>query len=405
MILSREYQTGKLQRHGKNFVFLEVLPLNIAVGIKRGYSPIEDIALGVAETIPRLKGFENVIPLVLCAQGSYLDKLETIQTVPPMGKWVNPEERAQNKDRYEKHFSMINHINADIIHNHTTEFPHYFLSHPTTVPIVNTIHVDYKTEQLQAVNHEHIIHVALSEAHRKELQKQGVEVSEVIYNGIDVDSIDCVEKKENYVLSMGRMTPGKGHADAILAARAAGYKIVVAGIVQDKPEDIKYFNEQIKPHIELELDFEKNPQDFEAMVSSDKKVIFGTRLGNKKYELFGRAKAFLFPILWPEPFGLTMVEALATGTPVIAYNRASVPEIIKDREVGYIVNNVDELATSIRYAGKISPHACRTHAHQFSTELMAGNYAKLFSQLLEDRLHDEVHRVTPEQRRGRFPPF
>ncbi|GAJ16111.1 unnamed protein product, partial [marine sediment metagenome] len=120
------------------------------------------------------------------------------------------------------------------------------------------------------------------------------------------------------------------------------------------------------------------------IINSDKKVIYCSEVGNSKYDLYKKAKALLFPIQWEEPFGLVMIEALATGTPVLAYNFGSVPEIIEEGRSGFIFDNdVIALANGIKLANIIDPSNCRKRAMDFSMEIMAKNYADFFEEIIE----------------------
>ncbi len=364
---------------------LEVAPLNKPVG-ENGYSPIEKVLLDVTEELPKLKG-RHITPYVLGAKGSKAPNL--IETVEAIGSWNGIENRSDKfiKECYKRHFERINLIpNIDIIHNHTFEFTEYFTTHDIEIPVVNTVHISYETEKLDHYEKDKCFYVAISDSHRRELEKKGIPISRVVYNGIDISEIPFKDKKQDYVLSLGRITQDKGQHIAIESAILANQKIVVSGPIQGKVQDQKYFEEKIKPYIELEIDFEKNPvENMKTILNTDKRVIYCPEMNKSKFLLYKNAKAFMFPIQWEEPFGLVMVEAMATGTPVIGYNRGSVPEIIEDGKSGYIIEdgNIDGLAKSIDLVNQINPINCRKRASQFSRIRMAEGYADFFEDILE----------------------
>ena len=359
---------------------LEIAPLNKPIG-SEDYSPIEKILLGLSEELPKLKG-KRISTHTLCAKGSRVHN--AIETVEPIGDWHGVSSDLQEQS-YAKHFERIRTLeDFDIIHNHTAEFIDFIANKKITKPVVNTVHLspDSLVVARYYLQKEGSFYVAISQAHKRELERNGVKVERVIYNGIKIDEIPYETEKEDYVLCIGRITPDKGQDKAIAAAKKAGYKIVIAGPVQKKIEDIKYFEQEIKPHIEMEIDFEGDPSaGMREIINSDKNVIYCSEIGDSKYELYKRAKALLFPIQWEEPFGLVMIEALATGTPVLAYNRRSVPEIIEEGRSGFIFDNdITAYANGIKLADTIDPSNCRRRAMDFSVEMMAKNYADFFEE-------------------------
>lgn len=366
------------------YTVLEIAPLNKPIG-SRDYSPIEKIILGLSEELPKLKG-KRMSTYTLCAKGSRVHN--AIETVEPIGDWHEVPSDLQEQS-YAKHFERIRTLeDFDIIHNHTTELIDFIVNKRITRPVVNTVHIFPNRQDIAryCLQKEGSFYVAISQAHKKELEKRGVKVERVIYNGIKIDEIPYETRKEDYVFCIGRITPDKGQDKAIDAAKKAGYKIVIAGPIQKKTEDIEYFEQKIKPHIEMEIDFEKNPDEsMREIIDSDKKVIYCSEIGDSKYKLYKRARALLFPIQWEEPFGLVMLEALATGTPVLAYNRGSVPEIVEEGRSGFIFNNdITALANGIKLADTIYPSNCRKRAMDFSRETMARNYANFFEEVIED---------------------
>ena len=182
----------------------------------------------------------------------------------------------------------------------------------------------------------------------------------VVHNPIDTAEWPFTEDKQDYVLWMGRMSPDKGPHRAIAAARVAGVPLVLAGPVQ--PGQEKFFAEEVEPHLGRDgIDY------------------VGEADGDRKRELYRHAGALLMPIRWPEPFGLVMVEALACGTPVIAFREGAAPEVVQDGETGFVVADEDAMAASIARVGEIDPAACRESCEQrFGVPAVVAAYEEVY---------------------------
>jgi glycosyltransferase involved in cell wall biosynthesis len=171
------------------------------------------------------------------------------------------------------------------------------------------------------------------------------------------------EEKEDFVLFLGRAAPEKGWRRAIDAAVAAGERLVSAVKIAHPTEQVEW-ETNIQPVI---------PPDFQ---------ILGEITLEEKVDLLRRAKAVLFPIDWPEPFGLVMTEAMACGTPVIATPRGSVPEVVEDGVTGWIVDVEDypaQAAERLTHLSEIDPRACRERVQRsFSKEAMVAGYEQAF---------------------------
>lgn len=184
-----------------------------------------------------------------------------------------------------------------------------------------------------------------------------------IHHGIDVGSFPFGERSDGYLLFLGRFTPDKGADRAIEAARAAGRRLVLAGKVDGADED--HFRTDIEP-----------------AVDDDHVRYVGEADALGKRRLLAGADALLFPIEWDEPFGLVMIEALACGTPVIGFRRASVPEIVDDGLTGFVVEDVPAMADAIGRLGTIDRRACRRSAERrFSVERMVDDYERAYDRV------------------------
>jgi glycosyltransferase involved in cell wall biosynthesis len=162
----------------------------------------------------------------------------------------------------------------------------------------------------------------------------------VVYNPIDCSEWPFRAEKEDFLLWIGRMSPDKGPQRAIAAAREAGAPVVLAGPVQ--PGQEAFYAQEVEPHLGI-----------------DGAEYVGEADAERKRDLYQRARALLMPIRWAEPFGLVMVEALACGTPVIAFPEGSAPEIVEHGVTGFVVEDEHAMARAVARLGEIDPEACR----------------------------------------------
>ena len=185
-----------------------------------------------------------------------------------------------------------------------------------------------------------------------------------VYNAIPVDEYPFDERKEDYCLFLGRISPEKAPDLAIKAAREAGYRIVVAAKCNEPPEKA-YFEQRVRPLLGPDAEW------------------FGEANTDEKKELLAKARCLVFPIQWDEPFGIVMVEAMACGTPVVALDRGSVPEVVVEGETGFIRNEVDELAAAIQRVDEIDPKACRRRVlDRFDVSDMVEGYETIYRRML-----------------------
>ncbi len=252
----------------------------------------------------------------------------------------------------------------DIIHNQFDFLP---LSYSPLVgtPVVTTIH-GFSSPRILPVFKEYngIGHyVSISDADRS----PELTYERTIYHGIDIENFPFIgEPRGGYLLFFGRFHPDKGAAEAIEIAHRAGMRLVMAGIVQDRA----YFDERIAPRID-----------------GDKVRYAGSVGPEDRGRILGNAAALLHPIAFEEPFGLSVVEALACGTPVVAFSRGSMPELIRDGVTGFLVRSVEEAVKRLGDGlSRIDRNACRVDAERrFSKERMAGEYIELYRKIVNAR--------------------
>jgi glycosyltransferase involved in cell wall biosynthesis len=230
-------------------------------------------------------------------------------------------------------------------------------------PVVHTLHGAFVPEMRRLYSEvaNRVSYVAISENQRSHMPE--LDYAGVVYNGVNMPDYPFRTKKDDFVLFLGRASPDKGALRAVLAAKEAGERIVLAVKVAHEEEE-RHWNDEVLP----------------AM--PDDATVLGEITLAEKVDLLSRAKAVLFPIGWDEPFGLVMTEAMACGTPVIATPRGSVPEVIVDGETGFIVSVEDypaQAAAALGRLGEIDPGHCRAHVQErFSKEAMVAGYEDVF---------------------------
>jgi len=247
----------------------------------------------------------------------------------------------------------------DLIHNQADFMPLIF-SDMVDTPIVTTIH-GFSSPSILPIFQRYnarSAYVAISDADRD----PSLTYAATIHHGIPIDEFPYDPAGSDDLLFFGRFHADKGAGEAVRAARAVGRRLVMAGIVQDA----EYFAREVAPFID-----ERNV---------DYRGVLG---GEDRTRALGSAKAMLHLIGFEEPFGLSVVEAMACGTPVIAYRRGSMPELIDDGVTGYLVDNLDEAVAAIGRIDQIDRAACRKAvADRFTVDRMADRYLALYRQLL-----------------------
>jgi glycosyltransferase involved in cell wall biosynthesis len=319
----------------------------------RHYGPWEQVASNIAEGLIK-KGVE----VTLFATGDSI----TGGTLDAICATGYEEDRNQDAKVLEcLHISnlMEKASQFDLIHNNFDFLPLTY-SGLIKTPVITTIHGFSSTriipvyKKYNATSH----YVSISNADRS----PELEYLATVYNGLDARDFSFTEKPEDYLLYFGRIHHDKGTAEAIEIAKKTNKKLLIAGIIQDA----NYYREKVEPFIDNE------------------QVVYVGHAGpDKRKELLGKAAALLHPINFNEPFGMSVAEAMLCGTPVIAFNKGSMPELIKDRETGFLVNTVDEAVEAVAQLSSINRENCRDWATaQFSSEKMVDDYYKLYQQIL-----------------------
>src|ERR1700680_4582211 len=254
----------------------------------------------------------------------------------------------------------------DLIHFHI-DYLHFPLSRRVQIPCVTTLHGRQDLHDLVPLYKEfsEVPLVSISDAQRHPLP--WVNWVATVHHGLPANSLSLNERGGDYLAFLGRVSPEKEVDRAIEIAVSSGMKLKIAAKVDRGDRD--YFERQIKPLLDNPL------------------IEFIDEIGaSEKQDFLGNAAALLFPIEWPEPFGLVMIEAMACGTPVIAHPFGSVPEIIREGVAGFLVRDVNEAVRAVRRLGEIDRRECRRHFElNFTDERMAGDYVKIYNRLIQPK--------------------
>ncbi len=251
------------------------------------------------------------------------------------------------------------------------------------VPSIATIHTIpeyfWSAEQLKGEN---IRFVAVSKKQKEIFENQGILIKDVVYNGLDVSKFIPDFNKENYLLSLSAIAPHKGQHLAIDVAKRTNNNIIVAGNISDKV----YFEEKIKPLVDFDISDSKNKLEayLNLPESENGKVVYcGFADNEQKAKLYSKAKVFLMPTQVQETFGFVVVEALASGTPVVALNNGAMPELIRQSQTGYVCNNEEDMASAIIKLNDvdrevIGKFCVEDVSKRFSVEAAAKNYLRIY---------------------------
>ena len=250
----------------------------------------------------------------------------------------------------------------DLIHIHPVDRALPFGLAIKKIPVVYTLHdpiYPWRAEIFRMFQSKNQYFVSLSDAQRK--PAPDLNWAGTVYNGLDLKKFPFSEKPKDHCLFLGRLLPTKGVKEAIAACKITGERLIIAGT----PSEGDYWEKEIKPHLNKNIQYVGNIPYEET------------------YKYYGQAKVTLCPIQWEEPFGLTFIESMATGTPVIAFDRGSAREIIKDGETGFVVKNVEEMIKAIKRIGEIKREGCRRWVEEkFTIERMVNDYEKVFYQII-----------------------
>ncbi len=281
-------------------------------------------------------------------------------------RWVIPRPYSEDGEIDPKVAECL-HISAvfeeadryDLIHNHFDFMP---LSYSALVrtPVVTTIH-GFSSERILPVYRKYngrTYYISISNADRH----PDLTYLDTIYHGIPVEEYPFREKKGDYLLFLGRIHHDKGTKEAIELARRAGLPLLIGGIIHDRD----YYEQGVAPYVDGRL-----------------VQFLGTVSNEEKRELLAGAKALLHLINFNEPFGLTVIEAMACGTPVLAMRRGSMAEIVEEGKTGFLLDSLEEGREKVALLAELSPYRCREWVeNRFTTAVMAAKYRSAYQKIL-----------------------
>ena len=249
----------------------------------------------------------------------------------------------------------------DLVHNHLDWLPLAFARN-FQAPLVTTIHGFSGRGILPAyLSARSSSYVSISDADRA----PELDYIATVHHGIDLDALPFSATCGAALVAFGRIHPDRGTAEAIDIAQRAGRRLIICGIVQD----VRYFDEHVQPHID-----------------GDRVIYLGSVGPDRRAEVLGAAVALLHPIAFPEPFGLSVVEAMACGTPVIAYPRGSMPEVVDAGVTGFLVEGVEAAAAAVDQAAALDRAAIRRVAERrFAAARMVDDYLAVYQRVIGAR--------------------
>lgn len=264
-------------------------------------------------------------------------------------------------------YQAIAEVGIDIIHDHTWKEGLLAASF-IDVPVVHTVHgpFDEENERFYKLfqGYDRIHFVTISDYQQQCLP--GLNYAGTVYNGILLDKYPYAEDKEDFFFYIGRFNEEKAPHLACEVAKELGTRLILAGKVHEE-EEREYFDRHIIPYLSTDIQFVGELGHW----------------SEEKMRLFSRAKGYLYPIQWDEPFGITMVEAMGCGTPVVTFKRGAAPEIVAHEATGFVVETMDEFVEAVRRVGEISPRKCRDRVKRlFRAQTMVEGYERLYRSVL-----------------------
>jgi glycosyltransferase involved in cell wall biosynthesis len=381
---------------------LHVATINKPIRPDLGYGPIETIICSIDKWL-QLSGHRSI---VACSADSRVAGEQYITVERSLGDYSR-EKTSEQRKTIKRH--LLNALerarmgDIDIIHMHGWLECIYGGMFNPALPIVMTLHVpaensgmdEAQKRRFNTMLNPSMHFVSISEYQKR--QYYGLENLETIHHGINVNDypFDNKQDKQNYLFMIGRITRDKGQDKAIELAKKTGSKLIIAGCIQDKHADRDFF-EILGNSIDLFVDIGKDPVDeayydkiMKPLLDCGKQIIYiGESSSAQKKQWYRHARATLFPIQWGEPFGLVLLESMACGTPVLAFRKGAVPEIVVNGETGFTVDSLDEMIAAVGHISLLDPAACRRHVqNHFSTSSMAGKYLELYQRTINKRRH------------------
>jgi glycosyltransferase involved in cell wall biosynthesis len=281
----------------------------------------------------------------------------TLDGVCPSGYEDTPELDGRVWEALHVAYALERSGDFDLVHNHLDWLPLAFSAH-CRAPMLTTVHGFSGPNILPAYRRGRSHFVSISDADRS----PDLDYHATVYHGVDLEGLPFDPDGGDGLVAFGRIHPDKGTHTAIEIARRAGRRLTLCGIVQDQ----RYFAEQVEPHID-----------------GDRVVYRGSVGPRDRAEVLGGSAALLHPILFAEPFGLSVVESMICGTPVIAYRKGSMAEVVDEGLTGRLVDDVDQAVAAVAGIGGLDRAACRTRARsRFGADRMVEDYLAIYREIV-----------------------
>ena len=304
--------------------------------------------------------------IVIAATGSRCHGLLLPVRVPDGALDFRARQQARQSFRYAIQRARSE-FKVDLVHMHGLDFHEYLPKED--ISVIVTLHLPlawYDVSRLRQ-RRESTTLVAVSQS-QANTSPRGMQIDKVIPNGIEIDKYRTAYRKGRYALVMGRICPEKAIHLALDAAKLVGIPVIIAGKTFDYPEHRQYFDAVIRPGLGRWVRF------------------IGSIGGKRKVALLAGAKCLLVPSQAPETSSLVAMEAMASGTPVIAWRSGALGDIVEHGRTGWLVSSVEEMASAITRTDEIDPAECRTQAeHRFSSEQMFSKYLNLYEGVISAR--------------------
>ena len=317
------------------------------------YGPWEQVASNIAEGL-----IEQGIDVTLFATGNSKTKGK-LQFISETAYAENPSIEPKVWECLHISNLMEQSNDFDIIHNNFDFLPLSY-SQLIKTPMITTIH-GFSSPKILPVYKKYNAnnsYVSISNSDRS----PELDYIATVYNGINTDDFTFRPISKDYLLFFGRIHPEKGTYESIQIAKKSGRKLIISGLIQDQ----EYFETKIKPFI-----------------NNDDIVYVGNSGPAERDKLLGNAFALLHPVSFNEPFGLSVAEAMLCGTPVVAFSRGSMPELIDNTKTGFLVNTIDEAVNAVKNIESIDRAYCRKWANsKFSREKMIEGYLNVYRKIL-----------------------
>jgi len=266
-------------------------------------------------------------------------------------------------------------VPIDVVHMHSLDFHQYLPS--GDVPVLATLHLppNWYPKEIFHIRRPNTYLNCVSSAQRQSCPKSPL-LLRSIPNGVDIQRLDAKTRKSDYLLALGRICPEKGYHFALEAARRARAELILAGEVAPYELHQRYFETEIRPQLNHRRRF-IGPADFD-----------------RKRQLLNEARCLIVPSTVAETSSLVAMEAMACGTPVIAFPSGALAHIVEHGRTGFLVDDGDQMVDAIKSIGELNPEVCRRTAREhFSSHKMIGRYFKVYSEILGLHL-DQIHQLT-----------